>query len=579
MKFPSSLAGVLLSLIWLTDPAFAQVSGEAKTSVLSGVPSETPEVASYRPEDKDGMRWYWTAEGRRDMGQFFHVEKAFTAERLLLLINSGTAKPSTLAPFRLTFAHPSSKGIGPGEIIAVREGKLPGRGEVLRKGVWLSIAFDPVKFEPGDYCFLLQFIAEGEGNAVTFNVGPANAYAGGRGFQSLSKDAAKYAMGSTLNFLLFPAQSQSNAEATSAPAVQAASTNVTVPATSPAPGRVLEVNQRGGTPYATIAAAASQVMPGDTIRLAKGSGPYREKVFISRSGEAERPVIFDGNGEVVTGFEPLQFKKEGDRWTCDLTAFFAGLKYVQGFEKKESMWVNNAQPLAFPGVLTFRGKRLFQDAANGQFLPMATLVDGGRKLVLEPGVEPDGWEISSREQVFCILNVSHHIYRNTRASGSLNDGYNLHGAGTDLVFENIEGFHNLDEGFSAHDKIECTIRKGRFWENDNGLCNVASCSMVATDIETFANSGWGLALLNCRGELNNVRSWDNGLLQVAFVSANVTCRNVVAVKPSWDNRKWITSQESKRDLAIVTYQKTAATTLSGEVTVEESNLPTSMLSK
>lgn len=576
MKFAPPLAGIL-SMVFLTGTAFAQLSGEAKTSVLSGAPSETPEVASYRSEDKDGMRWYWTPEGRRDMGQFFHVEKAFTAERLVLQINSGTAKPPILAPFRLTFARPTSKGIGPGEIVAVREGKLPGRGEVLRKGAWLSITFDPVPFEPGDYCFLLQFLAEGEGNAVTFNVGPANAYAGGQGFQSLAKDAAKYAVGTTLNFLLF--SSQPNTGTTSVPAVQAANPSVAAPVSSRAPGRILEVDQRGGTPYATIAAAASEVLPGDTIRLAKGSGPYREIVRISRSGEVGRPVVFDGNGEVVTGFEPLQFKKEGKRWTCDLTAFFAGLKYVQGFEKKESMWVNNAQSLAFPGVLTFRGKRLFQDAVNGQFLPLATLVEGGRKLILEPGVEADGWEISSRDMVFCILNVSHHIYRNTRASGSLNDGYNLHGTGTDLVFENIEGFHNLDEGFSAHDKIECTLRKGRFWENDNGLCNVASCSMEASDIETFANSGWGFALLNCRGELNNVRSWDNGLLQVAFISAAVTCRNVVAVKPSWDKRKWITSQESKRDISIVTYQKSAATTISGEVIVEEPNSPTSMLSK
>ncbi len=575
MKLYPAFACFLCAL-FLTGPASGQSTGEATTSVLQDMPAEGAAVGSYRAEDKDGLRWYWTLEGRRDMGQFFHVEKAFKAERLTLLINAGAAKPPTLAPFRLIFARPAPNGVGPGEVIAVREGKLPGPGEVLRKGVWLAIAFDSVPLDPGDYCFLLQFVAEGEKNSVVLNVGPMNAYAGGKGFQSLSKDPSKYAAGMTLNFFLFPAAP--NATTANPSVAQPGGLETTTAVRPSAPGRVLEVDQRGGTSYATIAAATKEVMAGDTIRLAKGSGPYRETVFISRSGEAGRPVIFDGNGEVVTGFESLRFKKEGERWVCDLTTFFAELKYVQGFERKGAMWVNNAQPLAFPGVLSFRGKRVFQNAESGQFLPLASLADEGRKLVLEPGVEPDGWEISAREMVFRICNVSHHLYRNTRASGGLNDGYNLHGTGTDLVFENVEAFQNLDEGFSAHDKIECVIRKGRFWENDNGLCNVASCSMVASDVETYDNSGWGLALLNCRGELTRIRSWNNGMRQIYFMAASVLCRDVVAVKPAWEKRKWMTSQESKRDVALVTYEKSSTAAVEGDVAISESMPTTSMRS-
>lgn len=341
-------------------------------------------------------------------------------------------------------------------------------------------------------------------------------------------------------------------------------------AQEPAPssgGRLLLVDRRGGTAYATIAAAVAVAGPGDTIQLAAGSGPYRELVHISRSGEPGRPITFDGNGETVTGLEPFSFHQEEGRWVCDVTPFLTRTVPVQGFEKKDGIWVNSAQPLAFPGVLVYRGRRVFQNV-GGDFLPVATLTEGGKKLVLEPGIEPEGWEIASREAVFRILNVSHHVYRNTRASGSLNDGYNLHGTGTDIVFENIEGFQNLDEGFSAHDKIECVVRTGRFWENDNGLCNVEACSMTATDIETFSNAGWGFALLKCRGELTNVRSWDNGMVQIAFYGATVTCRNVVAVKPKWDKRRWITSQESKRGVAIGVFEKSSDAVLDGSVTVE-----------
>jgi len=285
--------------------------------------------------------------------------------------------------------------------------------------------------------------------------------------------------------------------------------------------RVLEVDRRGGAGYATLAAAVVEVRPGDTIRIAKGSGPYRESLNIKTSGTAEAPIIVEGNGETVTGFEPLTiFREENGVWICDL-------------------------PVAFPCVLTYRGERLLQDNVTGQFTRHARLSKDQRRLELLPHTQRDGWEISTRASAVQVLGVSYHIYRNLKATGTNNDGFNLHGTGGNLKFENIEGSQNLDEGFSAHDQITCEIRGGVFRENDNGVLNIASAVMKAENIFLSDNLGYGMAFFKCSANLRNVKAWDNGVAQYFFgTGAEVTCNDVIGYESPWSTRPWKTYKES-----------------------------------
>lgn len=286
-------------------------------------------------------------------------------------------------------------------------------------------------------------------------------------------------------------------------------------------GRVLEIDQRGGAAYTSLAAAAAVVRPGDTIRIAKGSGPYREPLIIKTSGTPESPIIVEGNGETVTGFEPLaNFREENGVWVCDL-------------------------PVAFPCVLTYRGERLLQDNVSGQFTRYAKLSEDQRRLELLPDTQRDGWEISARASAVQVLGVSNHVYRNLKATGTNNDGFNLHGTGSNLVFENIEGSQNLDEGFSAHDQITCEIRGGVFRENDNGILNIASAVMKAKDVHLFDNLGYGMAFFKCSTDLRNVKAWDNGVAQYFFgTGAEVACQNVIGYEPTWSAKPWKTYKES-----------------------------------
>jgi hypothetical protein len=309
--------------------------------------------------------------------------------------------------------------------------------------------------------------------------------------------------------------------------------------------RDLLVDQRGGTAYPTLASAAAAALPGDILILAPGSGPYRETLAITASGQAGAPITVEGNGETITGFAPMVFTTTGGVSTHTLPAAFSGA----------------------PVVICWQGRRILQDQSTGAFLGPISLRSDGVTLELTAGTSTQGWEISSRDLAVSINNVSHHIYRNLHATGAKNDGFNLHGSGSDLIFENIAAHDNLDEGFSAHDTISATINGARFWDNDNGLTNVGSSQLTASNVRTHDNIGYGFFLSgSAQGTLTNVTSWNNGAGQIRFDSqTSGTCSQVSAWNAAWSTPPWCRYQESA--------SVTTTGTLMGQATATSANWP------
>lgn len=196
-------------------------------------------------------------------------------------------------------------------------------------------------------------------------------------------------------------------------------------------------------------------------------------------------------------------------------------------------------------------------------------------------MEKSGWEISRRALVVSVNDVSHHTYRNLRASGSTNDGFNLHGAGEALRFEDIEAFHNLDEGYSSHTFIRSVIRGGKFWGNDNGIsngfANKDGLSTTLENVDLWDNLGFGLVLHDCSASLKNVRSWNNGSVQIIFINAAISSKNVTAFKPPFPTRIWTSYTESKSSNAKspgVIYRNERSQISGDPIRVEtESNAP------
>lgn len=349
--------------------------------------------------------------------------------------------------------------------------------------------------------------------------------------------------------------------------VTATTTGAVNPPAPPAP-RLLQIDRRGGAAYASIAqAVATGLNPGDTLRLAPGSGPYRETVYLPASGTAEAPIVLDGSGETITGFAPLSgFQTVNGVTTCDLPPYWTGGETPQGFTKVNGRWAAISAPAGspqpMPFVLSYKGERLVQSSSVrttppagsapgtlgklGQLTRHATLSDDGNTLTLLPGVSASDWEISTRVFVLRILNASHQTYRNIKATGALNDGVNLHGWGENLLFENIEAFHNLDEGFSAHDTISCEIRRDAFYRNDNGLVNVNDSVLVATDVVCHDNLGHGFAFMNAAiADLDHARSARNGSRGLAIYNqAAVTLARAEISGGGWTQKPLLSSIET-----------------------------------
>ena len=522
--FPScrfAVFGILLSCALVR----AQSDLVITTSTITE-PVMVRNVAHVDESATKGLAWRWTSEGRRDVGQCFQVSEPLEARELAIQVSSAMAKALPDAPFRLQIFR-SEGGISLDAKVAEGTGKLPGAAERPKSGTWLLFTFDPVKLEAGRYAFLLQFTdGEAEGQGVVFRVGSA-ASDENSALISSPDNPEKYQRCPPLNFIISGGGEP-----------QAAADK--------GEGRELLVDQRGGTPYRTIAAAVQEAGAGDTIRLAQGSGPYRESLYLKQSGQEGKRIVFDGSGETITGFDPLTgFHEEEGKWVCDLKPILTSLKGVQGFSLVNGEWKNDAFPKALPTVLTYRGERLIQNATDGQFTKYARLSEDGGMLILEEGVSPEGWEIAVRPHVVRVLNVSHQLYKNLRASGSLNDGFNLHGRGEDLVFENIEGFHNLDEGFSGHDQIRCRIEKGRFWGNDNGLYGSQE-DLVASEIDIHDNLGYGFGISDGRAKLSRSRVWANGMCQIAQSQGTAMYEDVEVYEQMQPERPWQTVQESRK---------------------------------
>lgn len=291
---------------------------------------------------------------------------------------------------------------------------------------------------------------------------------------------------------------------------------LTFVAVAGAVGATITVDRNDPSALYSLGEAAARLQPGDTLWIAPGSGPYREELFIRASGTPEAPIRIEGNGNEITGFDPLVFENGVAR-----------------------------PPVKYPFVLRHKGKRV-PEATPGHF--GATLVHNpsDNTLALNPGADSEAWEISSRKFAVRIQDASHQIYREITASGSLNDGFNLHGRGEGLVFEKVTGCQNLDEGFSSHGTIQSLVRNSRFYENDNGMLSGHQTVTQVEDCDFFENLGIGLGFNGQASvDARRVRSWQNGMVQFLLrEGVDARLSEVEIFHNSHASRPWVTYCET-----------------------------------
>lgn len=244
-------------------------------------------------------------------------------------------------------------------------------------------------------------------------------------------------------------------------------------------------------PLATIMAAVRKADVGSLIVVANTGEPYRERVSIEgyRKGRAARPLVIEGSGATVTGL----VRVAPERW-----------KALEG--RPDVYWFDNAKESGGTGAMPNSNWLMFYKHDgwfNEEQAPRIFFVDGkpgpnalsldeippggffyqtqqGRKLFyrLAEGQKIGDVKIELPLNSGVYVSDDYVVVRNLRSIYSQDDGFaGFWGIG--VVFENVDGSYNCDQGISLHGYSTTTVDGGLFERNGGcGIADVMSCITV-----------------------------------------------------------------------------------------------------
>ena len=209
----------------------------------------------------------------------------------------------------------------------------------------------------------------------------------------------------------------------------------------------------------TIAAATSLLGPGDTLWLAPGQTFY-ESITFPVDGTPTQPITVEGNGAIISGLMAVpedQWQDKGDG------LFFQPAKIKYG---ALAPYMVNRDLTPLP-----RGAKP-DTLQPGQ----GVCTTDGLYIRCEPGRTPAdlGLYVTGRVSGVALSNRSYITVRNLIAEYFSNDGFNIHGYCRGLLFENITGRCNGDDGFSIHEDVAAMVRGGHFHDNTYGIQDVTA---------------------------------------------------------------------------------------------------------
>ena len=248
-------------------------------------------------------------------------------------------------------------------------------------------------------------------------------------------------------------------------------------------GRDLRVDPKAGSdtndgvaaPVKTIARGIRLAQPGDTVHLA--TARYFESADLTnKNGEAGRPITLDGHGAVLDGSEPVRAAD----WEARGDGLFRKVKLLPRTDDAiVGRWF-----FLWDGKMNHMGR-----TSKGKSAPLKTPADlrpgewtyakdeDAFYLRLAPGEGLDAADIRFPARSSGVIESgkgSHLTVRNVIATHVYNDGFNIHGAQRDMVFENIAAIECGDDGFSAHEDGECRIDGFVSIGNSTGMCDTVS---------------------------------------------------------------------------------------------------------
>lgn len=238
-----------------------------------------------------------------------------------------------------------------------------------------------------------------------------------------------------------------------------------------------DANDGRAAPVKTIARGIKLAQPGDTISL-KPAVYYESAIFHGKHGEVDKPIVLDGHGATLDGSEPVT-EAEWDLVGPDLYC-------------RKKLYPNTDDAIVGRWFLLWDGKmQRMNRCLKGSNVPLKkpeelepgewTFVreDGDAfYLKLNPGQKLDEAKIRYPARSNAVAfggSGSWVTVRNVTGTHVYNDGYNIHGAQRNLVFENIAAIECGDDGFSAHEDGDCHIDGFVSIGNGTGICDTGTC--------------------------------------------------------------------------------------------------------
>lgn len=231
--------------------------------------------------------------------------------------------------------------------------------------------------------------------------------------------------------------------------------------------------------FASLKRGVAGLKPGDRLVLEATETPYRESLPIGRrSGLPGKPIVIEGNGAILTGLrlvpvEAWETKEDG-------TLFYAAPR--AGANRPYLVSAAQAVPRA-KGLEALEPGTHFWTKKGVYFLPEEGRSVGDYQMeatLLSAGVAMAGC---------CYVTV-----RDLTCEFFSNDGFNVHGRCRGLVFENIVGRHNGDDGFSIHEDVGAIIQGGYFHHNNFGIQDVNAARGIYNGILVEDNRILGVDL-------------------------------------------------------------------------------------
>ncbi len=293
------------------------------------------------------------------------------------------------------------------------------------------------------------------------------------------------------------------------------------------------------SPVKTIARAIRLAQPGDTIHLTPGVY-YESADLTNKHGLPGQPITLDGHGAVLDGSEPVTSKD----WE----------QVSPGLYRRQLLYKRTDDAIVRRWFLLWDGKmQRMQRCSKGPSEPLKVVAD----------LQPGEWTFVKSEDAFYLqlppdqslddANIryparssaivqcqsgSHLTVRNITGTHVYNDGYNVHGAQRNLIFENIAAVECGDDGFSAHEDADCQIDGFTSIGNATGLCDTGTSQTHYKNVFISECNGFDLYFIGQKHSVENaiiessaVRSFwldgngltDGSLCEVSLTNVIIRC--------------------------------------------------------